>query len=118
MATRVILGSILASCLSFWAISVQASDLIDVYTAAKTDDAIVGAARSGFAASKEAIPQARSALLPSLGASATTNWTERQFPGSRDTNPLSPTFGQELADQNFNDHGWNAQLRRTHYEPV
>ena len=83
---------------------------MDVFEASKTHDPVTGAARAGFAATKQAVPQARSGLLPSLGASASSTWTERQFPGSQDLNPTSPTFGQELNDQEFNDHGWNAQL--------
>ena len=93
-------------------ISAHGTDLMDVYNAAKDSDAVVGAARAGFAASKEAVPQARAGLLPSLSASANSSWTERQFPGSSlSTNPADPLFGIEVPDQNFNEHGWNAQLR-------
>ena len=91
--------------------SATAEDLLDVYEAAKDNDALLRASRAGYAASEQAVPQARSALLPTLGASASTTWTEREFPGSLITDPTSPLFGQEVPDQNFNDHGWNAQLR-------
>ncbi|MEM7077980.1 MAG: TolC family outer membrane protein [Pseudomonadota bacterium] len=87
-----------------------ATDLADVYQAAKDNDPVVGAARAGYAATQQSVPQARSALLPRLGASASTTWTERQFPGSAVLDPTSPLFGQQVPDQNFNDHGWNAQL--------
>ncbi len=89
-----------------------ADNLLQVFEAAKENDAFVRASRAGYAATEQAVPQARSALLPTLGASATTSWTERQFPGSRINDPTSPLFGRELPDQNFNDHGWNAQLRQ------
>ncbi len=79
----------------------MAENLLQVYEAAQENDALLRASRAGFAATEQAVPQARSALLPSLGASASTSWTEREFPGS------------VLQDQNFNDHGWNAQLRQS-----
>lgn len=89
-----------------------ATNLIDVYEAAKQRDAVVGAARASYAASRQTIPQARSALLPSLNASAQTSWTERSFPGSQVLDPTSPLFGQEVPGQDFNDHNWSAQLRQ------
>jgi outer membrane protein len=89
-----------------------AENLLDVYASAKDNDALLRATRAGYAATEQAIPQARSALLPTLGASVSTAWNERQFPDSSISNdPTSPLFGTELPDQNFNDHGWNAQLR-------
>lgn len=97
-------------CASFFVSPVHATSLMEVYDAAIDNDAIIGAARAGYRATREIVPQARSALLPTLGASASTNWTERQFPGARFNDPTSPLFGQKLPDQNFNDHGWNAQL--------
>ena len=88
-----------------------AIDMMEVYQAAKDNDAVLRAARAGFAATRQSIPQARSALMPTLGASAQTSWNERKFPGSTITDVTSPLFGSELPDQEFNDHGWNAQLR-------
>ena len=102
--TRLLTATLLSTslvCHSAWA-----TDLLEVYEAAKTSDAVVGAARAGYAATKEAVPQARSALLPSVNASANTSWTEREFPGS-----VNPNTGTGVPDQEFNDHGWNAQLR-------
>ncbi len=75
-----------------------AENMLDVYISAQQNDAFLRATREGFAATEQAIPLARSALLPSLGARATTNWTEREFPGF------------DALDQDFNDHGWSAQL--------
>ena len=86
-----------------------ATNLMDVYNAATENDAVVGAARAGYAATQQSVPQARSALLPNLSASANTSWTEREFPGSVDGSPNN--FGNQVPDQNFNEHGWNAQLR-------
>lgn len=88
------------------------TNLIDVYEAARQHDAVVGAARASYSANRQAIPQARSALLPSLNASAQTTWTERNFPDSQVLDPTSPLFGQELPGQDFNDRNWSAQLRQ------
>ena len=91
----------------------RAENLLEVYQAAKENDALLRASRASYAASEQAVPQARSALLPSLGVSASTNWTEREFPGSSiSSDPTDPLFGVEVPGQDFNDHGWNAQLRQ------
>ena len=79
--------------------SSYAENLLDVYQAAKDNDAVVRASRAGYAASQQTVPQARSSLLPSLGATASTTYTELEFPGST------------VSDLSYNDHGWNAQLR-------
>ncbi len=104
----------IAATLALLALSpvVTAENLLDVYAAAKENDAFLRASRAGYAATEQAVPQARSALMPTLGASATTSWTEREFPGSLVIDPTSPLFGQEVPDQEFNEHGWNAQLRQ------
>ncbi len=108
---RVVAHLAAIAALGFLPTFAAAENLLDVYNAAKDNDALLRASRAGYAASEQAVPQARSALLPSLGASASTTWTERSFPGSQVTDPTSPLFGMEVPDQNFNDHGWNAQLR-------
>lgn len=92
-------------CLWF-SVAAQATDLIDVYDSAQSQDPVVGAARASYAATEQFVPQARSALLPSLSASANTQWNEREFPGALDA------IGQDIPQQEFNDHGWNAQLRQ------
>ncbi len=74
-----------------------AENLLDVYQAAKDNDALLRASRAGYAATQQSVPQARSALLPTLGASASTSLTEIDIPS--------------VGDLSFNDHGWNAQLR-------
>ena len=100
------------------ATSAHATDLMDVYNAAFDNDPVLGAARAGFDASRQVVPQARAGLLPSLNASANTTWTERSFPGAiivdQDTGlpVLNPSTGNPIGipDQEFNDHGWSAQL--------
>lgn len=92
----------------------QAEDLLQVYNAALDHDPVLGASRAGHQARKEVVPQARSQLLPSVTAGASTTWTERSFPVPpvQDTNPTSPTFGQliDIPDQEFNEHAWQARL--------
>ena len=87
---------------------------MQVYGAAVDNDPVLGANQAGFQARKEAIPQARSQLLPNVTAGASTTWTERSFPvpPTQDTNPNSPTFGQlvDVPDQEFNEHAWQTRL--------
>ena len=60
-------------------------------------------------ASRPRVPHNQSAWAE-LGASASTNWNEIEFPDS--SNPMpGPGFGQELPDLEYNDNGWNAQFR-------
>ncbi len=99
------LPTVLAALCWLGAGTVSATNLEDVYDAAKTNDALLGAARAGYAATQQAVPQARAALLPSLSASANTSWTEREFPGA-----INSLTSQPVEDEQFNDHGWNAQL--------
>lgn len=96
----------------------HATNLLDVYEAAQDNDPVLGAAQAGYAATRQAVPQARAGLLPSLNAQANTSWTERQFPGALVTDPntnlpvLDPVTGEPVSfpDQEFNEHGWSAQL--------
>lgn len=91
----------------------SAADLAQVYESAVANDPVLGAAKAGFAATKELVPQTRAALLPNVGLSGNTTWTERSFPQNFvDTQAGSPTLGQrfQIPDQEFNDHGWTAQL--------
>ena len=91
-----------------------ADNIADVYIAAKDHDPVLGAAHAGYKAIQQAVPQARSQLLPSVTATGQTSWNERSFPVPpvQDTNPTSPTFGQlvDIPDQEFNEHFWQAQL--------
>ena len=89
-----------------------AADVLGVYRTAAQQDPVIGAAKAAYAASKEQLPQARSALLPNVGGSVSTSKNVREFPGAVDANPASPTFGQRYQGQTYNDHGWNAQVRQ------
>ncbi|NCF75806.1 MAG: TolC family outer membrane protein [Proteobacteria bacterium] len=76
-----------------------------VFVAAKDNDASVGAARASFLADKERLPQARSALLPSLVARATTTKTETTIPGDNSASAA-------ILENGYNDNSWSAQLRQ------
>ena len=88
-----------------YCVPVQADDLVDVFVAAKDNDAVVGAARASYRADKERVPQARSSLLPSIVASASTTKTETDIPGDN-------SLQSQVLRKGYNDNGWNAQLRQ------
>ena len=54
---------------------------------------------------KERLPQARSSLLPSIVASASTTKTETDIPGDN-------SLQSQVLRKGYNDNGWNAQLRQ------
>jgi len=91
-----------------------ATDLSEVYQASKENDPILGAAHADYKARKQALPQARSFLLPNVVFSGQTSANRREFPvpPQLDQNPGSPTFGQliNIPGQDFNEHSWQAQL--------
>ena len=89
------------------------SDLADVYADAKAGDPVSGAAQANFRAIRENVPQVRSRMLPSVNAGVSTTKSEIDFPGATDANPFSPTFGQAIPGENYNENGWNAQLRQS-----
>ena len=105
---------LLAACII--TVGASAENLSDVYDAALDHDPVLGAARAGYAATREAVPQARSQLMPNVSASANTSWNELSFPGSTflDADPSSPTFGRTftLPEQEYNENSWQAQLRQ------
>ena len=98
----------------FAALPASAIDIADAYRDALVNDPVLGAARAGYEARKELIPQARSNLLPKMNMSGATSWNERSFPVPPrvDFNPDSPTFGTiaPVADQDFNEHQWAARI--------
>ena len=95
-----------------FAANMHAVGLAKVYDDAKAADPVIGASRANFQAVKEKIPQARSRILPSLNAGFSTQKNEIDFSGAIDSNPFSPNFGNPIPSENFNENGWNAQLRQ------
>lgn len=111
-STRHITLQLIGACFLVMTGSSHATNLMDVYDASFDNDPVLGAARAGYAATQQIVPQARSGLLPSLNASANTSYTDREFPGATVTDPTSIFLGQTMPAQTFNDHGWNAQFRQ------
>ena len=77
----------------------RATNLSDAYEDALGHDPVLGGAEAGLRATREIVPQSRSALLPNLIASGTSAWNERE----------QLSTGSE---QNNNTHSWQAQLRQ------
>lgn len=86
--------------------SAWATNLADAYNAAKSHDPVLGAARAGLDATKQIIPQARSQLLPFISSGWNKTWTTRRQPGAVDF------FGNQVQEQDFNQQGWQVQLRQ------
>ena len=90
------LGLVLLTLLGTGA--VQAADLAAAYTAAVSNDPVLGAARAQLAANEEAVPQTRALLLPNVGMNGTTSWNEIEI------------LSADTPELQYNDHGWGAQL--------
>jgi outer membrane protein len=75
-------------------------DLLGAYLLAKAHDPTFGAARSALQAAEEKVPQARSALLPALGASGT---------GS-DVSGNTEYTGTPVVGRSFRGYQWALQL--------
>ncbi|HYI85886.1 MAG TPA: TolC family outer membrane protein, partial [Burkholderiales bacterium] len=73
MITRGFACALLCACSA----GATAADLIDVYRQARVADATYAAARAGWAAAQERIPQGRAGLLPLATFSASARYTDR-----------------------------------------
>lgn len=93
-----ILSLALAACFSG---PVCSADLLQVYTDALANDPQFAAARAQLTATEERVPQARAGLLPSLTASANTNWNDSDLRLSNG----SPTIGRQ-----YNSNGYSINL--------
>ena len=90
----------------------QGADLLDVYHAAQSQDAVFASARAAHQAGQEKLPQGRSLLLPSVNANANTtanDVTTTYAPGSF----LAP-FGGNMK---YNTHGYGVGLVQPLYRP-
>ena len=75
--------------------SVSAEDLLQVYREAQKSDPALAAARAGWEATQERVPQARAALLPNVGLSGSTNLNNTDVTVRSDTGGnTNRTFGQ------------------------
>jgi len=61
----------------FAAPAASAADLLTIFRQAQTSDAAYASARASWQAAQEKLPQGRALLLPSVSASANTNYNER-----------------------------------------
>ncbi len=94
---------------SLWALalacaggSIQAADLLQVYRDAQSFDAQYAAARAARDAGLEKLPQGRAGLLPNIGLSAHTTWSDLE---SKARTPGATTRGAD-----YNSNGWSASL--------
>lgn len=107
------LAVVLASLLA--AGSTQAADLLQVYREALSNDQQFAAARATAEAGREKLPQARSAILPTVGLTANTNWNNNEYvrlggPQAGTTNLKYNTNGYAvtLTQPLFNWQAWVA----------
>ncbi|WP_219097830.1 TolC family outer membrane protein [Pseudomonas sp. UMAB-40] len=107
------LNILLIACLfsplvhSFDDVSQEHADLLGVYQSAFDNDAQLAAARHAYLAQREAIPQARSGLLPNLTAGATSEGTrlERDEPSLSRTRS-GTTFRADISQPLFRIDRW------------
>lgn len=90
------------------------ANLAEVYQSAAENDPVLGAAKEDYAARKEIVPQTRAALLPNINMIGTISNNHLDFPGAEvvDTDPTSPTFGQQFSvpGDSYKQNSWQAQL--------
>lgn len=84
-----------------------ASDLLQVYQQALTQDATFQAARAAQVAGQEKLPQGRALLLPSVNLSANTTHNDV------DTQYSNPSFAS--GTRKFNTHGYTVSLNQPLY---
>lgn len=92
---------LLASALAFASSAPQAADLLEIFEQARQQDPVYQAAAADLRARMEARPQARSGLLPNIGAGA--NYSRNRFdPKDAEANySTNQTWGLELRQSLF-----------------
>lgn len=112
--TRYRLLVLVAAASTGFAADTFAASVADIYHAATENDPVLGAAKQDYAAREEAVPQSRSALLPSVGLTGSTSYDRLTYPNGQelDTDPTSATFGQlrDYGASQYNQHSWQLQL--------
>ena len=85
----------------------KAADLLDLYHAAQSQDAVFASASAARQAGQEKLPQGRSQLLPSVNfnANSTYNNVNTQYTGA-----AAALFPFPSGDQRFNNHGYGVTL--------
>lgn len=92
----------------------SASDLLQIYREALSNDQQFAAARANTEAGREKLPQARAAILPNIALSANTNWNDNEY--TRRANPTTTTslkynsngYAVTLSQPLFNWQAWVA----------
>jgi outer membrane protein len=99
-----------ASSAAVWAAETPQSsktDLVSVYQEAVNNNAALAAARADYLARIEAVPQARSALLPNLSAEGSVQSTRTAFDTPSITSTRSGnSYQANLSQQLFNAAAW------------
>ena len=104
-ANRILLPLIIVTGMAL--VPVRAQTLSDVYRKAQIEDAQFGAARKGFEAALERLPQARAALLPNVNLS-----------GSNSNQIGNASFGYgPFEDRSVNSWTWSAQMTQALIRP-
>ena len=92
-----------------------AASLLEVYQQALQSDPLIHEAEARRMATLEAVPQARSFLLPQLRAGG--SWSQGSNTGlqsfQQEVAPGVVEFLTVEADSDFDSFGWNAELRQT-----
>jgi outer membrane protein len=81
----------------------QAADLLDIYHAAQSQDAVFASARASQQAGQEKLTQGRSLLLPNVSLNANTTKNDV-------TSTYAPGFPFSSGNQKYNTHGYGATL--------
>src|SRR5512135_2270635 len=80
-----------------------ATDLLDIYHAAQSQDAVFAAARASQQAGQEKLTQGRALMLPSVNLTANTTHNDI-------TTTYAPGFPFPSGTQRYNSHGYGATL--------
>ena len=115
--------ALLASAvLALWSFAAHATDLLEVYRLSVDHDPRLQAARYRFEAAKEAVPQARSLLLPSISAEAEYLDTQQDIRSSDNivfasgkTDFPTNRYGLTLSAPLFRMADWH-RLKQSHAE--
>jgi outer membrane protein len=102
-------ASILFVAFMAGAAAVSAADLLEVYRAAQTSDAVYAGARATWAAGQEKLPQGRAGLLPSASASASSQYNDRE---TRSRDPLGV-----ITTGRFNSNSVSLSVTQPLYRP-
>ncbi|MHB1116063.1 TolC family outer membrane protein [Sideroxydans sp.] len=102
--SRTILSALLAA---MFVAPASAADLIDIYRAAQTQDAVYAAARAAQQAGQEKLSQGRALLMPSVNLNANTAYNDVKAPyGANKYN--SHGYGVTVTQPLFREQNWAA----------